>query len=64
MNKWTWAGIGEFVGVILYTASDEFYGVNGIVGVAQMLGFGIPFALIGLLIGSVVSKKSKPSDVE
>lgn len=59
MNKWALAGVGEFVGIILYTASDEFYGVGGFSDVAQMIGFGLPFALIGLLLGAVLFKKKE-----
>lgn len=55
MNKWVMAGIGEFVGVILYTSSDEFYGVRTVPDLATMLGFGIPFALIGLLLGIILN---------
>lgn len=59
MNKWIFAGIGEFLGVILYTTSDEFYGVNTINDLAEMVGFGIPYALIGLVIGIIVEKMNK-----
>lgn len=59
MNKWIFAGIGEFIGVILYTTSGEFYGVSTAADLAQMLGFGIPFALIGFVIGMIVDKFNK-----
>lgn len=59
MNKWIFAGIGEFVGVILYTTSGDFYGVSTVVDLAHMLGFGFPFALIGFVIGIIVNKFNK-----
>lgn len=61
MNKWIFAGIGEFVGVILYTTSSDFYGVSTVNALAEMLGFGIPYALIGFVLGMIVDKFNKKS---
>ncbi|MCD8523943.1 MAG: hypothetical protein LRY72_17020 [Saccharospirillaceae bacterium] len=57
MNRWNMAGIGEFVGVLFYTASQEFYGIRNISDLAFMLGFGLPFALIGFVIGMLLERK-------
>jgi hypothetical protein len=57
MSRWTLAGIGEFVGVIYFTASTEFYGISNIGDLAHMLGVGLPFAFIGFIVGYVIDKK-------
>ncbi len=59
MNRWIFAGIGEFIGVIIFTTTDDFYGANNIADVAEMIGFGIPFALIGFLVGIAFEKFAK-----
>lgn len=41
------------IGLILSTTADDFYGVNSIFDLARMIGFALPFALIGLLIGFI-----------
>lgn len=56
MNRWVYAGIGEFFGVILFTTRDEFYGVDTAGDIAEMIGFGIPFAAIGYGIGVLIEK--------
>lgn len=62
MNRWILAGLGEFIGVIVYTTRDEFVGANSMGDIAQMLGFGIPFAAIGFGIGFAVVKFMSPKD--
>jgi hypothetical protein len=57
--KWKFAGIGWVVGVLFYIFSDEFMGLNNVDQIAIMVGVGIPFAFIGLIVGLVIAKLRK-----
>ena len=54
MNRWIFAGIGEFIGVIIFTSSSDFYGVSNVGDLAYMLGFAVPYALIGFIVGHFI----------
>ena len=59
MNRWTLALIGQIVGIIFFTSSNEFNGTRNINDVALIVGFGLPYALIGFVLGYVVEKYKK-----
>ena len=65
-RKWTknLAITGQVIGMLLGTSQDNFYGMHSIGDFAGLLGHGIPFAIIGAIIGLVVDyfAKSKPDE--
>ena len=65
-RKWTknLAMVGQVIGMLLGTSQDNFYGMHSIADFAGLLGHGIPFAIIGAIIGLVVDyfAKSKPNE--
>jgi hypothetical protein len=50
--------------MLLGTSQDNFYGMHSIADFAFLVGIGIPFAIIGALIGLVVDyfAKNKPNE--
>jgi len=64
MKKWTktLAFAGQFIGMLLGTNQEYFYGLHGINDLAMLVGYGIPFAIIGLLFGLVVDYFLKPKE--
>ena len=65
-KKWTknLAIVGQVIGMLLGMSQDHFYGVHSIADFAGLLGYGIPFAVIGAIIGLVVDcfVRTKPNE--
>lgn len=65
-KKWTknLAIVGQVIGMLLGTSQDNFYGMHSVADFAGLLGHGIPFAIIGAIIGLVVDYfvKDKPNE--
>jgi cytochrome c biogenesis protein CcdA len=57
MNKWTYALLGEIIGIIWFTSSDEFYGTHSVSDAAYLLGTGVPLALVGLGVGYFLERR-------
>ena len=55
-KKWTknLAISGQVIGMLLGTSQDNFYGIHSVGDFAFLFGNGIPFAIIGSLIGLAV----------
>jgi hypothetical protein len=55
-KKWTknLALVGQVIGMLLGTSQDNFYGLHDIADFAGLLGHGVPFAIIGTVIGFFV----------
>jgi hypothetical protein len=65
-KKWTKkiAIAGQVMGMLFGTSLDNFYGMHSINDFAFLFGCGIPFAIIGALIGLVIDHfaKSQPNE--
>jgi len=65
-KKWTKSITiaGQVTGMLLGTSQDNFYGMHSIADFAFLFGSGIPFAIIGALIGLVVDYfvKAQPNE--
>ena len=65
-KRWTknLAITGQVIGILLGTSQNNFYGVHNIGDFVWLLGHGIPFAIIGAIIGLVVDyfAKDKPNE--
>ena len=65
-KKWTKniAIAGQVIGMLLGTSQDNFYGMHSVSDFAFLVGAGIPFAIIGAIIGLILDyfSKSKPNE--
>jgi hypothetical protein len=65
-KKWTTnlAIAGEVIGILIGTSLPNFYGMHSISDFAYLFGVGIPFAIIGALIGLVIDYfvKAQPNE--
>jgi len=64
MKKWTktLAFAGQFIGMLLGTNQENFYGLYVLDDLAMLVGYGIPFAIIGLLVGFFIDYFLKPKE--
>lgn len=64
-KKWTknLAITGQVIGMLLGTSQDNFYGMHSIADFAFLFGSGIPFAIIGSVVGLIIDSviKSQPN---
>lgn len=62
MKTWTktLAVIGQIIGMMTGMSPPYYYGLNSIADFAYLLGVGMPFAIIGLLVGLGIDYFVKP----
>ena len=48
--------VGYALGMLMGTNRDNYFGLNDIYDVAELVGWGFPYGIIGLLLGWAVDK--------